>query len=302
MRAKFIITEVLSGLRRNITMTIAMIITTAISIGLLGSGLAIVQMSDKTEQIYLDRVEIELYLTDDISINDPLCESEVCTGLSRDLADTDGVQAVTYISQERARDMFQDMFVNDPELVSIVESEGLRLPASFRLHVTDPDLFDSIEEEFGDRTGVMSVRTEKELVDKLLSVLGAVRNAAFIVAVVQGIGAILLIANMIQIAAYSRRTEVGIMRLVGATRWYTQLPFLLEAVVAAVIGSLLAVGGLFLANGVFVGKVLDDVYRANIIGKITAADLGVISPILVVVSAALAAVTAWITLRLYVRE
>lgn len=302
MRAKFILTEVLSGLRRNITMTIAMIITTAISIGLLGSGLAVVQMSDKTEQIYLDRVEIELYLTDDISINDPLCEDTVCSTLSTELENTEGVQAVTYISQDKARDMFQEMFVNDPELVSIVESEGLRLPASFRLHVTDPDLFDTIEADFADRPGVMSVRTEKELVDKLLSVLGAVRNGAFIVAVIQGVGAILLIANMIQIAAYSRRTEVGIMRLVGASRWYTQLPFLLEAVVAAVIGSLLAIGGLFIANGFFVQPVLGDVYRANIIGKITAADLGVISPILVLISAALAAITAWVTLRLYVRE
>ncbi len=119
---------------------------------------------------------------------------------------------------------------------------------------------------------------------------------------VQAVAAILLIANMVQIAAFTRRTEVGIMRLVGATRWYTQLPFLLEAVVAAVIGAVLAIAALFTAKSAFIDDVLADVYDANIVARVTTSDVLLVSPILVIVGVGMAAITAYATLRLYVRE
>ncbi len=143
---------------------------------------------------------------------------------------------------------------------------------------------------------------QKDLVERLFSVLSGVRNAAFAIAVVQAVAAILLIANMVQIAAFTRRTEVGIMRLVGATRWYTQLPFLLEAVVAAVIGAALAIAALFTAKSAFIDDVLADVYDANIVARITTSDVLLVSPILVIVGVGMAAITAYATLRLYVRE
>ncbi|WP_182346704.1 permease-like cell division protein FtsX [Tomitella gaofuii] len=300
MRAKFVFSEVLQGLRRNITMTVAMIITTAISIGLLGSGLLVVQMSHATEQIYLDRVEVELFLTDDISTNDPDCTQATCAQLRQDLAEAAGQSSVTFVSRDEAYKIYQQQFASDPEMLSLVRPEAL--PASFKVKVDDQKLFGELDREFSERTGVQRVRTQADLVDRLFSVLDGIRNAAFAVALVQGVGAVLLIANMIQIAAFSRRTEVGIMRLVGASRWYTQLPFLLEVVVAAVVGSVLAVAGLFAANNLFIKDVLSDLYSSNIIARITDADIGLVAPILIGVSAVLAAVTGWITLRLYVRE
>lgn len=143
---------------------------------------------------------------------------------------------------------------------------------------------------------------QRELVERLFSVLNGVRNAAFAIAVVQAVAAVLLIANMVQIAAFTRRTEVGIMRLVGATRWYTQLPFLLEAVVAAVIGAVLAIVGLFTAKNMFIDDVLADVYEANIVARISNSDVLFVSPVLLLVGVGMAAVTAYVTLRLYVRE
>jgi cell division transport system permease protein len=107
---------------------------------------------------------------------------------------------------------------------------------------------------------------------------------------------------MVQIAAFTRRTEVGIMRLVGATRWYTQLPFLLEAVVAALVGAVLAIVGLFTAKNMFIDDVLADVYEANIVARISNSDVLFVSPVLVLVGVGMAAVTAYVTLRLYVRE
>ncbi len=301
MRASFIISEVFTGLRRNITMTIAMILTTAISLALFGGGLLVVQMAGKTQQIFLDRVEVQIFLTDDVSTSDPGCTEDLCRGLREDLENTDAVVSVQYLNREDAvADAKERVFKDQPELASMVSPEAL--PASFKVRLDDPDRFGVIEDSFATRPGVDSVLNQRDLVERLFSVLGGIRNAAFAIAVVQAIASILLIANMVQIAAYTRRTEVGIMRLVGATRWYTQLPFLLEAVVAAMVGAGLAIASLFTAKSMFVDDVLADVYDANIVARISNSDVLLVSPILAFVGVGMAAVTAYVTLRLYVRE
>ncbi|WP_415974365.1 permease-like cell division protein FtsX [Rhodococcus sp. 077-4] len=301
MRASFIFSEVLTGLRRNITMTIAMILTTAISLGLFGGGLLVVQMAGKTQQIFLDRVEVQIFLTDDISATDPDCAQETCATLRSDLESTPSVVTVQYLNREDAvKDATERVFKDQPELAELVSADSF--PASFKVRLSDPERFGVINDNFENRPGVQSVLNQRDLVERLFSVLNGVRNAAFAIATVQAIAAILLIANMVQIAAFTRRTEVGIMRLVGATRWYTQLPFLLEAVVAALIGSALAIAGLFTAKNMFIDDVLSDVYQANILARISNSDVLLVSPFLALVGVGMAAVTAYITLRLYVRE
>ena len=301
MRASFIFSEVFTGLRRNITMTIAMILTTAISLGLFGGGLLVVQMAGKTQQIFLDRVEVQLFLTDDISATDPDCAQETCATLRSDLDNTPSVVSVQYLNREDAvKDATERVFKDQPELAELVSADSF--PASFKVRLSDPERFGVINDNFENRPGVQSVLNQRDLVERLFSVLNGVRNAAFAIATVQAIAAILLIANMVQIAAFTRRTEVGIMRLVGATRWYTQLPFLLEAVVAALIGSALAIAGLFTAKNMFIDDVLSEVYQANILARISNSDVLLVSPFLALVGVGMAAVTAYITLRLYVRE
>ncbi|AWK73295.1 cell division protein FtsX [Rhodococcus oxybenzonivorans] len=301
MRASFIVSELLTGLRRNVTMTIAMILTTAISLGLFGSGLLVVQMAGKTQQIFLDRVEVQIFLTDDISTSDPGCEAEICRSLRAELDDTPSVVSVEYLNRDDAvKDATERVFKDQPELAALVSPDSF--PASFKVKLSDPERFGVINDQFGTRPGVESVLNQRELVERLFSVLNGVRNAAFAIAVVQAVAAVLLIANMVQIAAFTRRTEVGIMRLVGATRWYTQLPFLLEAVVAAVIGAVLAIVGLFTAKNMFIDDVLADVYEANIVARISNSDVLFVSPVLLLVGVGMAAVTAYVTLRLYVRE
>ncbi len=140
---------------------------------------------------------------------------------------------------------------------------------------------------------------QKDLIDRLFAVLDGLSSAAFAVALVQAIGAVLLIANMVQVAAYTRRTEVGIMRLVGASRWYTQLPFLLEAMVAATVGVVIAVIGLIVVRAWFLDNALSQFYQAN---RIDYADILYISPVLFLVGVAMAGLTAYATLRVYVRR
>ena len=301
MRASFIFGEVASGLRRNVTMTIAMILTVAISLGLFGGGLLVVQMANKTQSIFLDRVEVQIYLTNDVSDADPECQQDLCRNIRTDLENTPGVVSVQYLNKADAlADARERTFKNQPEYSDLISENAL--PASMKVRMSDAERYGVIFDAFNQRPGVASILNQKELVDRLVSVFNGLRNAAFALALVQAFAALLLIANMVQIAAFTRRTEVGIMRLVGATRWYTQLPFLLEAVVAALVGTVLAVLGLFAARPLVIDGVLGDLYDVNVFARITNSDILLIAPVLGLVGIGFAAVTAYITLRLYVRE
>ncbi|NEW35743.1 ABC transporter permease [Nocardia cyriacigeorgica] len=301
MRASFLFGEVIEGLRRNVTMTIAMILTTAVSLTMLGGGLLAVRIADKTEQYFLDRLEVRLYLTEDVSATDPDCSLEPCKSLMADLKATEGVESVQFLNRDDAiREAKEKTFKDQPELAEYVADTPL--PASLRVKMVDAELYPTIYESFYDRPGVGMVRNDKDIVDRLVSLFDGLRNAAFGLAILQAVAALLLIANMVQIAAFTRRTEVGIMRLVGATRWYTQLPFLLEAVVAALAGSLLAVVGLLIARPLVVDRALGDLFASKVFPRITGDDIAMTALIIAPVGVAFAAVTAYATLRYYVRE
>ncbi|MCV7260775.1 permease-like cell division protein FtsX [Mycobacterium shimoidei] len=297
MRFSFLFNEVLTGLRRNVTMTIAMILTTAISIGLFGGGLLVVRLADNSRNIYLDRVESQVFLTDDISANDLTCDSAPCKALREKIEARDDVKSVRFVNRE---DAYQDAIRKFPEFKDVAGKESF--PASFIVKLENPEQNKEFDDSMRGQPGVLNVLNERKLIDRLFAVLDGLSNAAFAVALVQAIGAILLIANMVQVAAYTRRTEIGIMRLVGASRWFTQLPFLLEAMVAATLGVIIAVVGLILVRGLFLENALKQFYQAHLIARVDSADILYISPILLVVGVAMAALTAYATLRIYVRR
>ncbi|HEY8371210.1 MAG TPA: permease-like cell division protein FtsX [Pseudonocardiaceae bacterium] len=299
MRASFVFSEVITGLRRNVTMTIAMILTTAISLGLLGGGLLVVRLIDKMEDRYYDKVEVAIYLTNDVSANDPDCSQDPCATLRQQLESASIVQSVIFENRERAYERFKEIFESQPELVELARPESL--PSSFRVKLEDPDRFDVIKAEFDGKPGVHRITDQGAFLERLFGVLASGRNATFAIALVQALAALLLISNTIQLSAFTRRTEVSIMRLVGATRWYTQLPFLLEAVVAGFIGALLAVGGLIAGKALFLDRALEAPIQAGIIPRLGMADVFLVSPILMLVAVVISALTGYVTLRLYVR-
>ncbi|MGH3797490.1 MAG: permease-like cell division protein FtsX [Pseudonocardiaceae bacterium] len=299
MRVDFVFSEVVTGLRRNVTMTVAMILTTSISLALLGGGLLVVGTIDQMQQDYYQRVETVVYLSPDISANDPACTSSTCADLRRELETSPGVQSVVFESRQAAFERFKRIFQNQQELLQLARPEAL--PASLRVTMADPTLSDSISKAFTGRPGVDRVANQGAYLAQLFRALNGLRNATFVVAMIQALAALMLISNTIQISAFTRRTEVGVMRLTGATRWYTQLPFLLEAVVAGLIGGVLAVLGLIVAKVAFLDRVLASVFDAAIVPRVTFADIFGVAPILLLVGAGVAAVTGYLTLRLYVR-
>lgn len=297
MRFGFLINEVLTGLRRNVTMTIAMILTTAISIGLFGGGLLVVRLAENSRAIYLDRVESQVFLTNDVSANDPTCDADPCKALRSQIENRDDVRSVRFLNRD---DAYDDAIKKFPQYKDVAGREAF--PASFVVKLNDPEQHKDFDEAMVGQPGVLNVLNQKDLIDRLFAVLDGLSQAAFAVAVVQAIGAVLLIANMVQVAAYTRRTEIGIMRLVGASRWYTQLPFLVEAMVAALLGVLISIAGLITVRALFLENALNQFYQANLIARIDYADILYISPILLFVGVAMAGVTGYVTLRLYVRR
>jgi cell division transport system permease protein len=297
VRFGFLLNEVLTGLRRNVTMTAAMILTTAISIGLFGGGLMVVRLADNSREIYLDRVETQVFLTEDISANDPTCSSDPCKALRNKIDARQDVKAVRFINQQ---DAYNDAIRKFPEYKDVAGKDAF--PASFVVKLNDPEQHRDFDDAMRGQPGVRGIQNEKDLIDRLFAVLDGLRDAAFGVALVQAIGAVLLIANMVQVAAYTRRTEIGIMRLVGASRWYTQLPFLVEAMFAAAIGVAIAVVGLVLVRALFLDNALSQFYQAHLIAKVDYADILYIAPWLFLLGLAMAGLTAYATLRLYIRR
>ncbi|GAB7146316.1 permease-like cell division protein FtsX [Mycobacterium riyadhense] len=297
MRFGFLLNEVLTGFRRNVTMTIAMILTTAISIGLFGGGLLVVLLADHSRAIYLDRVETQVFLTDDVSSNDPSCDANPCKALRERIEGRQDVKSVRFLNRQQAYD---DAIRKFPQYKDVAGKDSF--PASFIVKLNNPEQHKDFDTAMQGQPGVLSVLNQKDLIDRLFAVLDGLSKAAFAVALVQAIGAILLIANMVQVAAYTRRTEIGIMRLVGASRWYTQLPFLVEATLAATFGVAIAIAGLMLVRALFLDNALNQFYQANLIARVDYADILYISPFLLLLGVAMAGVTAYITLRIYVRR
>jgi cell division transport system permease protein len=290
MRAKYVLAEVLVGLWRNVTMTIAMMITMTVSLSMLGASLLMYLQVDKMKEFYYSQVEVSIYLKNDVT---PEQRSDLENKLKADGL----VETFIYETKEQALDNFKRMFADAPELVNSVTAN--EMPESFRVKLKDPTQFEAIDTEYKELPGISTIVDQQQLLQKVFDVLGAIQSLSLIVAGVMGIAALLLVANTIQVAAYSKRREVAVMKLVGASNWFIQMPFVLEAVFAAVIGSLLA-GLLLIVIKVFV---LEGSLEAltNLLTPVRWADVLLMFPVLAGIGGLISAVTAWITLRFYIR-
>jgi cell division transport system permease protein len=280
-------------------MTIAMVLTTAISLGLVGTGLLAVRTIDRTEQLYSDRVEVQVALTSDVSAEDTDCSRPVCSALLTRLESSPLVESVRYENQQQAYERYLQLFKGQA-LADLVRPQSL--PSTLRVRLSDQEAgAQAVREAVTGQVGVRNVIDQRDVVARLFDFLGGVRNVTFGLAVVQAIAALLLISNTVQVSAFTRRSEVGVMRLVGATRWYTQLPFLIEAVVTGVVGALIAVGGLVVGKFLFIDQLLSGIVSNGVVPPVEVGDVIWVSPFLVMIGAAIAAVTGYATLRLYVR-
>ncbi|GAA4559573.1 permease-like cell division protein FtsX [Pseudonocardia xishanensis] len=303
MRTDFVRREVATGLRRNVTMTVAMVLTTAISLLMVGTGLLAVKTIDATESLYSDRLEVRVALTQDVSVADSDCSQPICAGLLSTLQNSPLVDSVSYENQQQAYERFQELFAGQ-SVADLARPQSL--PATLRVKLVEQNGSTeagaaAVRQAMEQQVGVRTVIDQREVVASLFDFLGGVRNVTFALALVQALAALLLISNTVQVSAYTRRTEVGVMRLVGATRWYTQLPFLVEAVITGVVGAVLAGVGLVVAKFAFIDSLLAGIAQNGVIPPVTLADVLTTSAYLLPIGALIAGVTGYVTLRLYVK-
>ena len=301
MRATFVAEEVGSGLRRNLTMTLAVIITVAVSLALFGASLLVSSQVSTMKDFWYDKVEVSIFLCGKNS-DTPSCAGGAVTQAQRDQINSDLeslrplVEEIYYESQEEAFARFKEQFANSPIVENVTANA---LPESFRVKLSDPTQYDVVASAFAGRPGIEQVNDQRAILDRFFRLLGGLQAIALVIAVAMLIVTVLLIVNTMRVAAFSRRRETGIMRLVGASNFFIQLPFLLEAVIAAGIGALIAIGALIFVKAVIIDGVLAPSFQFTAFVGWDA--VAVIAPVIFLTGIALAGIAAFITLRKYLR-
>ncbi|HEX2418948.1 MAG TPA: permease-like cell division protein FtsX [Micromonosporaceae bacterium] len=292
MRAKYVLSEVAVGLWRNVTMTIAMIITMTVSLALLGASVLMFWTVADMRDYYYAEVEVAIFLTDEVT-------DDQRQSLEEALAQDSLVKSQIHETKDEAYARFREQFKDAPDLVEATQPKSL--PESYRVKLNEPEHFDNIRQKYQTYGGVEEIVDQRAVLQKLFDILGSLQGLSLVIALVQGLAALMLVANTIQVAAYSKRREVAIMRLVGASNWFIQAPFVVEAVFAGLIGALLA----FLTLVATKYFLLDsEALRPLFEGVLTPlrwVQIFWMLPLLGAVAAVISAVTGWVTLRFYIK-
>jgi cell division transport system permease protein len=302
MRAQFVFSEVWTGLRRNLTMTIALIVVVAISLSLLGTGLLFVKQVNNTRTYWQGKVELSVYLCTATSVspqcqqNGPATAAERATIFS-DLKRLPQVQRVYYESQAQAYAHFRQDFSRDPSFTNLVTKS--EIPDSFQVKLRNAQAdFGIVAGTVQGRPGVDQIVNDASILSKFYKLLDGARNAVVIIAIILLIAAILLVANTIRLSAFNRRRETSIMRLVGASNFYIQLPFLVEGVIAGLFGWLIS-AGLLIAVKTLGLDTLQQYFPYNI--QLGLGDLIQVVILAMVLGVLLCGATSFLTLRRYLR-
>jgi cell division transport system permease protein len=303
MRASFIVNEISIGLRRNLIMTIAMIITTAVSLGFLGTAVLFNQQVSVMKDFWYDKVEVSVFLCGADSgegVAGSCAAGEVTQDqretIRADLDSMPEVEKVYYESKRKAYTRFKEQFKNSAIVDNVTPDQ---MPESFRVKLVNPEQFDIVASAFVGRAGVEQVQDQKALLEKFFKVLNWVQWFAGGLALLMILVSVILIVNTIRVAAFSRRRETGIMKLVGASNFSIQLPFLLEGAISGFLGAALATGAFVLIKGVLVDKILAPNFP--ITRFITWGDVWLSAGAVFVIGVALAAIASSLALVKYLR-
>jgi cell division transport system permease protein len=230
LRLDYFAQETVANLRRNFSLTIASLLTVAVSLALVGAALLLRQGVDNATTRWQGGIEFIVFLQPDVS-------QEQADAVGRELSDNPDVRDVKFVDKQQAYEEFKLLFRNSPELVDTVTPDIL--PASWRVvpRNTDPNVIEAIGKQFEKKAGVMSVVFAKDTVESVMKVTRLMQIGILGAAVVLLVAAGLLIVNTIRTAMLSRRREIEVMKLVGASNWFIRVPFMLEGLVQGLLGA-----------------------------------------------------------------
>ncbi len=299
MRFQYVFQEIGTGLRRNLTMTIAVVVTVTISLFLLGLALLMRAQATTMKDYWYDRVEISVFMCNAYDTGEQCATGQVNdeqkAAIMRTLEEHPEVESVQHESQDQAYERFQDRFQD-----SIAESiTADQLQESFRVKLQNPERYEGVVSAVAGLPGVNQVVDLRQILSNFFRMLNHIQFGALALAGLAVLAALLLIANTVRVAAFSRRRETGIMRLVGASNFYIQLPFVIEAAIAGLIGGAVACGFLAVVEATAIQRVAAP--ALSFTSWVGWSDVFAIMPILLITGVAMAAVTGFITLRRYLR-
>ena len=251
MQLTYVFSELATGLRRNVSMTVAVVLTLFVSLTLVGLGLLLNAQADKAEDFWGDRLQITIFMCTDSSPTtnciDGRATEEQKQQVEQILESSDEVKSWRFEDSEQAYSKWREVYASgegtQQQVIDAIRPSDLA--ESYWVTLEDPRQFEDLRAQVTDRPGVGSVRDLREVLEPIYFWIDGFKWGAILIAVFLLLAAILQVGNTIRLAAYARRKEIGIMRLVGASSLYIQLPFLLEALVAALLGITLAGAAIF---------------------------------------------------------
>jgi cell division transport system permease protein len=247
MQLRHSFTELRQGLRRNVSMHIAVVLTLFVSLTLVGFGALLNQQAVAAADQWGSELQITVYLCRDGDSN-PSCDAEVTDPQRQaiqDVVDESPEVDSWYLESkeeafEKVKDLYGDERFEGPDAALTADD----MAESIWITLEDPNEYQGITSQVIGLPGVAGVQDLREVVGPILSTIDWIKFASWVIAGFLVLAALLLVANTIRLAALARRKEIGIMRLVGASTLYIALPFLMEALVTAVLGVALAAGAL----------------------------------------------------------
>ena len=303
MRLGLILSEVGQGFRRNLSMVVSVVLVTFISLTFFGAAILLQSQITQTKGYWYDRAQVAIYLCTDIS-SESNCSETAATQAKKDdvQAELEGSTLSPYIKKVEFED-HDEAYANFLDQFEGTTAAQLVTPdilsESFRVNLNDPTQADIIIDQVSGMAGVESVTDQRGLLEPIFAIMNAATFTAICIAGLMLVAAVLLIATTIRLSAFSRRRELGIMRLVGASNRFIETPFILEGVLAALIGSLLAGGVIVALVQFFVQGYLADALRGTALVNLN--DALLVVPILLASGALLAAVSASVAIRRYLK-
>jgi cell division transport system permease protein len=303
MRFGFMFSEVGQGLRRNLAMVISIILVTFISLTFVGTASLLQLQIGQMKNYWYDRAQVAIYLCTDVSPEATCPRGEASDDVKLQVQErldsatlTPFIEEYYFEDHEQAFANFQEQFAGNA-VAQYVKAEQLN--ETYWVNLFDPNQSQIITESFTGLAGVEEVRDQRSYLDQIFNILNIASLAAVSIAALMLISSVLLISTTIRLSAFSRRRELGIMRLVGASNFSIQLPFILEGVVAALLGSLLAAGAVLGLVQFFVQGFLAE--RLPFTSFVSLSDGMLVVPLLIAAGVVLAAVASGLAIRRYLK-
>lgn len=303
MRVQLILAEVFTGLRRNASMVISVVLVTFVSLTFVGAAMLMQMQIGKMRDYWVDRAQVSIVMCREDSTATTCADGAANPDQLEEVAARLESPALAGIVREVRFESADDAYASLLELYGDEYADYVtpaQLGETYWVGLVDPGQSDVITEAFTGTQGVEGVKNQMQYLEPLFSALTVATYIAVGIAGLMLIAAVLLIATTIRLSAYARRREVGIMRLVGASNRFIQTPFILEGVFAALIGSLLAGGAIVLGVHFGVGMYLSE--RITFVTSwVNLADAALVIPVIVLIGLALAALSAGFAIRRWLR-